>query len=350
MTRRVQLPLGDEFATDDLAYFGTTSGTVTKEADTGPYGQDCLVVEPESFYVITLPASYGRFFVGVHIRFTNVVSGSGEGEIRFLEFLDAATEQCHLRLSTSAATRTIGLYRGTTLLGSASVSTVSEDTWYHLSVDMQIADSATAANLVIRVAELSDVQNNYVTFVSNQDTKTTSNATMNAVKFSAGGSKLRMRFANFIFQDDAGSVFNSALEERVVAVVRPSGNGAQSDFVGSDADSTDNYLLVDEADISEADYVESGSVGAQDLYTHGAIGAFQVETVCVHSIAAKTQPGVREFSHLLNSGANTGVGPSTALTVEPTHYATIFELEPDSSASWTPTLFDATESGYEVTV
>jgi hypothetical protein len=124
----------------------------------------------------------------------------------------------------------------------------------------------------------------------------------------------------------------------------------QSDFVGSDADSTDNYLLVDEADISEADYVESGSVGAQDLYTHGAVGAFQVETVCVHSIAAKTQPGVREFSHLLNSGANTGVGASTALTVTAAHYATIFELEPDTSNSWTPTLFDATESGYEVTV
>jgi hypothetical protein len=349
MTRRVQLPLGDEFATDDLAYFGTTSGTVTKEADTGPYGQDCLVVEPESFFVYTLPASYARFFMGVHINFDNVAAGL-ENEARFIEFMDSATEQCNLRFSASAATRTIGLYRGSTLLGSASVATVSEDTWYHLSVDMQIADSATAANLVIRVAELSDVQNNYVTFVSNQDTKTSSNATMNAVKFCSGSPKLRMRFANFIFQDDAGSVFNAALEERVVAIVRPSGNGAQSDFVGSDADSTDNYLLVDEADISEADYVESGSVGAQDLYTHGAVGAFQVETVCVHSIAAKTQPGVREFSHLLNSGANTGVGASTALTVTAAHYATIFELEPDTSNSWTPTLFDATESGYEVTV
>jgi hypothetical protein len=54
-------------------------------------------------------------------------------------------------------------------------------------------------------------------------------------------------------------------DEKVFAM-RPNGNGDNSAWTGSDADSTDNYLLVDETPPDSADYVQSNTSGQIDDY------------------------------------------------------------------------------------
>ena len=57
------------------------------------------------------------------------------------------------------------------------------------------------------------------------------------------------------------------LGDCTVATLLPTGNGFVNQFVGSDGNSTDNYLLVDEQPPSSTDYVGSATTGQQDLYT-----------------------------------------------------------------------------------
>jgi len=66
--------------------------------------------------------------------------------------------------------------------------------------------------------------------------------------------------------DISGSRDNSWCGDGHVIALTPNANGDSSQFVGSDGNSTDNYLLVDDFPVNTADYVESSVVGMIDLY------------------------------------------------------------------------------------
>jgi hypothetical protein len=92
--------------------------------------------------------------------------------------------------------------------------------------------------------------------------------------------------------------FEEILDARV-DYVGPDGNGYVSDFVGSDANSTDNYLHVDENNPDDdSTYVEADAAG-KDAYTLGASPA-----------AGGTVFGVTTFAH----GRKTDAGVAIART------------------------------------
>lgn len=67
--------------------------------------------------------------------------------------------------------------------------------------------------------------------------------------------------------DDQGSFFNTLPGNYKLAYLRPNGNGDNSAWAGSDGNSTDNYLLVDETTPNSAtDYVQSNTSGQIDEY------------------------------------------------------------------------------------
>lgn len=51
-----------------------------------------------------------------------------------------------------------------------------------------------------------------------------------------------------------------------VSTLRPNGNGATNGWLGSDGNSTDNYLHIDEQNVVDSDFVESSADGTKDLY------------------------------------------------------------------------------------
>lgn len=80
--------------------------------------------------------------------------------------------------------------------------------------------------------------------------------------------------ANYITIDDAYMLdttgvapYNDYLNDIVVRTLLPNGNGDSSQWVGSDADSVNNYQLVDDPSSSMTDYVGSSISGDTDLYT-----------------------------------------------------------------------------------
>ena len=73
--------------------------------------------------------------------------------------------------------------------------------------------------------------------------------------------------------DTTGSVNNNFLGELTVEHLRPASDDT-AQFLGSDANSTDNWALVDEAGTyNGADYVASSTVGQRDLYVPAPIGS-----------------------------------------------------------------------------
>ena len=96
--------------------------------------------------------------------------------------------------------------------------------------------------------------------------------------------------------DTTGSYNNDFLGELTVEHLRPASDDT-AQWLGSDANSVDNYALVDEAGTyNGADYVASSTVGQRDLYVPTASTqpiTSPVVGVVVAAVAMKTDAGTR---------------------------------------------------------
>jgi hypothetical protein len=110
------------------------------------------------------------------------------------------------------------------------------------------------------------------------------------------------RWADFLYVDDfwaASAVGEGAgpLSNRRFLWGQASGNGQSSQWAGSDGNTTDNYLLVDDGVTPDSDttYVKAESGGLVDQYTHAAITVpadWRPVRVWPTVIAKKTDAGV----------------------------------------------------------
>lgn len=162
--------------------------------------------------------------------------------------------------------------------------------------------------------------------------------------------------ANGIWVDDlylcngAGARNNDFLGDCSVETIFPTGNGAHSDFLGSDGNSVDNYQLVDETPPDATDYVGSGSVAATDTYGYGnlthTVGS--VAGVVVRSYAAKSDTGPRSLSAVVRSGGSDASGSAHVLGTGYTPWHDVFEQNPIGPADWTISSVNAAEFGVTV--
>jgi hypothetical protein len=109
---------------------------------------------------------------------------------------------------------------------------------------------------------------------------------INRITWNGGVTNGGTMFVDDMFIDDS-----TLRGECRVETLRPSGNGASSTMVGSDGNSVDNYVHVDD-DATTADYVGSATVGAKDTYamtdlasTAGTVLAMQTEVLASKSDA-----------------------------------------------------------------
>lgn len=134
-----------------------------------------------------------------------------------------------------------------------------------------------------------------------------------------------------------------------VYTLSPDGNGTTNQGVGSDADSTDNYQLVDETTISTSDYVDLSS-GQRDLYT---VENLPFPSGIVHAVqprmsSEKTDAGTIAASSVSKLGASENV----ATGVEPAfgsvdHIIFPAETTKPGGGNWTPADVNNAEFGVE---
>jgi hypothetical protein len=124
---------------------------------------------------------------------------------------------------------------------------------------------------------------------------------------------------------------------------------AVNTWLGSDGDSTDNYLLVNETGVPNvSNNVTDSTSGRQDMYTlTDLVRSGTVIGVCHSTYAAKSDSGSIQFKLVNRRSADNksgAISPTTAYV----GYQYVLENDPETSAAWTVANVNALQSGVEV--
>jgi hypothetical protein len=159
-------------------------------------------------------------------------------------------------------------------------------------------------------------------------------------------------FDDVYIADTTGSLNNNFLGDIQVKMRKPNGNGNTNQFTGSDANSTDNYLLVDDGAVPDEDttYTEDSVSGNKDLYAYenSPAGTATIFAVNVKTLAKKTTAGAADFKAVARSNVtetDSGVlGLTTSYLMKPA----IYETDPNTAAAWGTSGFDSAQFGVKV--
>jgi hypothetical protein len=328
----------DHYVTADLAS-KWTGGSVTISAGNGRVGA-CLRRTGGQAETITIDAQ-ATWFVGQAFKFS-ALPGSGTRSV-IVDFADTGTSHVTFCLNSAG---NIEARRGGvngTLLGTGTFG-LGTGVWYYIEAKVTINDSTGVA--VLKINGVTDLN------LSGQDTRFGTNATANQITIGGqfGAPPGNYDSDDLYICDATGSVNNDFLGDVRVEALLPSGNGNSSQLVGSDADSTDNYLLVDEAAPNgDTDYVESSTPGDKDTYAYGnlAVTAGTVYGIHLLPYAKKTDAGSRSIVSVSRLSATEEDGPVKSLSGSYQFLPDIRETKPGGGA-WSVSDVNSAEFGVKV--
>jgi hypothetical protein len=239
---------------------------------------------------------------------------------------------------------TISVLRGGSTVLSTSASPITFASFGYLEWKFTIDDASGSYEVRYNGA--------MITNGSGADTRNGANATANQFQLRAaatpGGN---FDFEDLYILDSTGSTNNNFLGDVRVDTYLPNGNGNSSQLVGSDADSTDNYALVDETlQNGDTDYVQSATVNNKDTYaftdmSHTPASIFGVQ---INMIAKKDDSGTRSICSVTRSGGSDTDGATQALSTSYLCYREIRETDPNTAAAWTRANLNSAEFGVKV--
>lgn len=153
---------------------------------------------------------------------------------------------------------------------------------------------------------------------------------------------------HWIIDDAAGEASASMPAPAPLIILRPDGNGNYAQWLGSDANSTDNYLLLDEATPNTSDYIEETTVGDRDswVFTTRTLDPHctPVSMVAVASAIDAATGNMNIFNRLSGTDVD---GSTKTLTASYALYVERFLTKPGGGA-WDQTSIDAFEMGARV--
>lgn len=272
--------------------------------------------------------------------------GATSGQNLMLAFSADNGALAHLGVYISSIGQ-IQVRRGTgggAVILATSTLTISPEQWFYLEMKGTIADAG--GTCIIRVNGIEYI--NFTGDTRNPGTSTSIDA-LSIGTYIASGNSTNATDDLVIMNDTSGS-FNDFIGDRTIRAIRPNGNGATNQWVGSDADSTDNYLLVDEDPFSSADYTGSPTVGDRDIYAFNDLSINgTVDAVQVLSYAAKSDAGARTIKTLTRSIGGTVLASSAAALQ--TTYGVVDSpilLTDADAAAWTVASVNSAQYGVEV--
>jgi hypothetical protein len=154
----------------------------------------------------------------------------------------------------------------------------------------------------------------------------------------------------FIWDESGTGDYTGWMGDMKIETLRPNGNGSANQLVGSDGNSVDNYLLVDETTPSASDYNGSATIGQRDLYAVSNLSstAGNVKAVQVHAQAFKSDATAASMKVLTKSGVNENVSASFALPSTAGWIESDIQVAKPGGGSWTISDVNSMEIGAEV--
>lgn len=248
-------------------------------------------------------------------------------------------------------------------------SEISLDTWYRLEMNY---DTTTLNATTCEAKAFTDTPGNDTPFWNPSGSADMSvNITTFWIGITAADTTLDYYVDDLAINDTSDPGNGQEMSwcgEGEVIVLRPNGNGDASDWGGSDGNSTDNYLLIDEVPPDSADYVEDNTLDQIDewemeatpaaLESSDTINVVHVGVYAAVSDAASADPdivlrikaaasGTVEESAALDVNSVTYQGPAP-LPANSNYQLTLYDLPGASTTAWTKTELDTMQIGVRV--
>lgn len=289
------------------------------------------------------PLSHATWICGFAMK---MINDAGFNQ-RILQFWSDNVGTRHLTLRRNVD-GSISVFRGDitdTLIASTAPNLVPVNVWCYIELKAVLHD--TTGSIDLRVNGISRA-----TFAG--DTKNGgTEAVFSTVRFGPGS----LGTPDWLYDDlylcnGSGAVNSAFLGDVTVETILPNGNGASSQLVGSDGNSTDNYLLVDEATPNTSDYTGSPTVGQKDTYAFTNLtGASAVVGVVAHAYVTKSDSGTKQGRILARPTSTDFAGPDFAPSTtvySAANTTTVWDQNPQTTAAWTATEVNGSEFGIEV--
>lgn len=256
----------------------------------------------------------------------------------FIWYDSSNNQMGKIRLNSSGL---LDIYVGTTLQATGTKALLM-NTWYVLEVHVLIAN--TNGNIAVRIDNVSDAS-----FTG--DTQPGTPSTIARLVFNSN--------INYTYFDDIainntlGTSDNSWAGDGRIVLMLPNANGDVSQLTGSDGNSVDNYLNVDEVPHdSDTTYNESSTAGQYDLYNLQNPSLGSSPTILRVWVEAR----VRELTAAGDSvqlGIKTNAVEYWSSNIPTsTSYAALvgtdYTTNPNTGSAWTTTQLDALQAGIKV--
>ena len=285
------------------------------------------------------------WIVGFAVRMTKFP------EFAILEFRDVSTAQCSLKFRGDG---TLEVVRDTATAVAGGVSTLAvlhTNRYVFIEIKVTIANSIAASSCVVRVNEQV-----VITVDAGEDLQVTGNPTADTIHF-RGVNTVTMTIDDvYIFDGTDGGGTEPTNDDFAgdvtVKIHLPDGNGTTNNFTGSDADSVDNYLLVDENPTdNDTTYVESSTIGHIDLYTVDNLAdtPLDFKAIQINNVVRKDDSGTKTVRAVVRPASTNFFGASKSpVDGTYTNEIEILNEDPETEAAWTESGFNATEFGLEI--
>jgi hypothetical protein len=286
-----------------------------------------------------VPASYehNTFIVGFALRMTALPGTTVD--IFALRSDNNTTSHEILQLTSSG---TLNLQRAGGVNVGPTIS-INLNTWYYMEIKALLSD--TVGTLEWRI------DGSTIYSGTGLDTKGGGTKTVfDSVFFFSNHVSQAMIIDDFYLCNGAGSTNNNFLGAIAVETIYPDNNGNSSQFVGSDANSVDNYLLVDEAAPNTSDYVESATVGEKDTYSFANLTRTNGNVLAVQPTlyAQKSDAGARTARLVTRSSGTEATSDVKNLGIGWGAHMYPYDQDPNGNINWTISSANAAEFGFQV--
>lgn len=257
---------------------------------------------------------------------------------------NAATR--HVSVRALDATRQIIVYRGGTQIGLSDPFIYRDGAWNYIETRVVLSD--TIGEVQVRINN-STVINVTGINTSNGGTKTVFDTA--ELMRSATSNSGSLYDDVYLLNNSGPAPYNTFLGDIRIVAQLPNGNGTYSQFTGTDADSVDNYLHIDESGTpSTVDYVESTITGDKDSYTFSDVGitpTANILAVQVSAHAQKSDAGARSFRMFHRESGTDTDGSTNVLGTSWRTYDWLHTVNPRTSTDWSTTTVNDAEWGVE---
>lgn len=285
--------------------------------------------------IYTLPAVTASLIVG-HWVYADL-----GGRMMLFGALQSSSYQFSVFVETTGK---ISVYRGNavTFLAQTTGQVVWNSSWFHIEIKSKVSTSISSGDFVIYVNGVS-----VLSLAATTNTQNTGTANMDQVAYGTG---FITSYFDDTFMVDYSTGDTTQVGVKRVITLTPNGNGTTNNFVGSDADSTNNYLLVDDVPVDTSDYTEDSTTSDVDLYamTDLSATAASIPVVQITNLLAKSDAGSRTGRNIIRSGGANYEGADISPGTSYLFYSDRWYTDPADSAAWTNSKVNALEAGIKV--